>query len=213
MNFKPFFIYDRVIIEGRVVVFKDECVAIPDCIQKGLVVVRHLDESRYELTLNKCLENEIIRLERSDLTNKRRRQYQLLDRREIIVLDLLLARLQNTEIREFTEVLMLPYWHLLLVNGKHEEYSGQNDFGEDILDWLLWNHLAEYDCRGYYSPNADWIHKIKEKDKVSMSAAQKLIKCFDEKIVAAWMSSIGYTMIGRTFHLEETHDSPWLLIQ
>lgn len=192
---------------------KDECVMIPECIQKGLVVVRHLDHENYELSLNKCLEQEIIRLENENLTNKRRRQYQLLDRRESIVLDLLLARLKNVDVREFKEANFLPYWHLLLVQGKYEEYVGQDDYDEAVLDWLLYHNLAEYDCRGYYSPKAEWIHKVKEKPKISMSAAEKLIKCFDHDIISAWMTSIGYTQNGKTFFLDKNENSPWLSIQ
>jgi len=210
MNLKPFFSYDKILVDGKMIVKKDECLSIPSCVSEGKVVIRHLDADRYELTPNKCMEQEIVRLMQSELTNVRRRMYQTLGIREGLVLDLLLDRLQNTAIRPFTEASFLQFWHAILVDGKYEEGVDRDEDKKYILDWLLNQGLIEYDCRGYYSPKSEWVQKLKSKKTYSISALNQLMKCYDLEIISTWMISIGYERRGNSFILPESNAGPWL---
>ncbi|MCK5013815.1 MAG: hypothetical protein KAS66_08335 [Candidatus Omnitrophica bacterium] len=195
MDLNPFTFLDKVIHFGQIERSLVGCQILPkESYSKKIVVRKGINT--YSISYNRELEQAIYRMHHSDLSNRMRRIYDLAGTREPYVVEKLLNRLSFLEpMGDYSD-----RWNLILKDGR---YSESPDEASRLLDYLIHEGLLEYDCEGYYSPNSDWVTKIKKNRVLSKSKASGLLRSNDPGAIETFLSSLGYRLDGEKYRLND----------
>lgn len=203
MRLESFTILDQILEKGEVKTETEGYLATPKEVYSGQIVVRKEDNGKYHLSLNRLLEQEVIRIINSSLTNKMRRVYQLLGTREPYVIEQMINRIKKSEydINENSS----QAWEALLKTGKYMENTSHSTHA---LDFMTHYMIVEYECEGYYSPHPEWINKIKKNRTLSRYKVREIIKSDDNVLIHSWMMSIGYKIKNDKYILPKEEQIP-----
>ena len=187
MKLKLYFDHDKIVAQGSIITPGGY---FPKEVFSGIVVIRIYDNTHYELSLNKCIEEEVLNIHNKGGPGARSKIYNIIGTREPVAYNLLIDRIvaENNTLKTIKNYYFL--WKEMFSQGVYSQTCAEDNL---ILDKAVYDKFLEYDNNGYYSIARSFVERIKQKKSYIVKDAMEIIQCPDDMMTISFFENIGYT--------------------
>lgn len=206
MKINLFFLRDKILSYGAMIVRREDIDSIRKDLLSGMFIIRQYkdEEDVFYVSVNRCFEDKAREEIEKGPKGIRSRLYKLFSVRELVVVDKIMDRLQETE-QSSSSSFNHVKWYDILKKGVY--FENTDNVHDTMLDVLVYTGKLDFETYHTYSIGNDFIDKLLNKGKIFLSVVKRHLEHDDDQAIDSFMSRLGYERKGKQY-IQMSLDDP-----